>query len=235
MLNLTKEFEIILLKRIRLILDERGIPLPQQTTYKKGSSCEDTLFTMVEVLKRYRQNSDHLYLCTYDMEKAFGTVEYSILLKHVFNAGINGKAWRILCNWYTETTCCVKVNNLLSTEFTIERGVKQGSILSPIVFTLVIVPLLEKMVSSGLGVSIAGLQLGTMAHADDIRTITNSVEAHQMCTSIIVSYTQENGLKLNQEMCKVLFVPHSENSKPPQTTDHIPNCLCQNPGKLVYL
>ena len=150
------------------------------------------------------------------MEKAFGTVEYSILLKHVFNAGINGKTWHILCNWYTETTCCVKVNNLLSTEFTIERGVKQGSILSPILFTLVIDPLLEKMASSGLGVSIAGLQLGTMAYADDIRTITNSVEAHQMCTSIIESYTQENGLKLNQEKCEVLLVPRSENSKPPQ-------------------
>ena len=56
-------------------------------------------------------------------------IEYTILLKHVFNAGINGKTWGILCNWYSETTCSVKVNNSLSPLFTLERGVKQGSIL----------------------------------------------------------------------------------------------------------
>ena len=74
--NLTKVFEIILLERFRPILDERGAPLPQQTAYKKGVSCEKALFTMVEVLKRYRQNSDHLYLCTCDLEKAFDTASF---------------------------------------------------------------------------------------------------------------------------------------------------------------
>ena len=49
-----------------------------------------------------------------------------------------------------------------------------------------------------------------------MRAARVTVEAHQMCTSIIESYTQENVLKLNQEKCEVLLVPRSENSKPPQ-------------------
>ena len=40
----------------------------------------------------------------------------------------------------------------------------------------------------------------------------------QICTSIVESHTQENGLKLNQQKCEVLLIPSSENSEPSQIT-----------------
>ena len=95
--NLTNVFEIILLERRKPILEERGIPVPEQTAYKKGVSCDDAIFTMVEALKRYRNSGVHLYLCTYDLEKAFDIVEYSTTL---INAGINEKVW-----WPTSKEC----------------------------------------------------------------------------------------------------------------------------------
>ncbi len=162
--NVTKLFESIVLQRIRPTLAERCIPQPQQTAYLKGVGCEDALFSTYEMLNHYRNGGDHLYLTTYDLEKAFDSVEYPILLKRAFQAGINGKCWRILASWYSKPTCCVKVNNTLSESFVLERGVKQGSVLSPTLFSLVIDPLLEKMALTIPGVSLAGLQLGTMAH-----------------------------------------------------------------------
>ena len=39
--NLTKLLEIIILERMQPLLEERGLPLPQQTAYKKGVGCED--------------------------------------------------------------------------------------------------------------------------------------------------------------------------------------------------
>ena len=59
------------------------------------------------------------------------------------------------------------------------RGVRQGSVLSPtlLIFLLVMDPLLQKLESSGLGLSVNGLFAGAVLHADDIRTMANSSES----------------------------------------------------------
>ncbi len=51
------------------------------------------------MLDHYRNGGDHLYQTTYDLEKAFDLVEYSILLNRSFQAGFNGKCW---ASWYSK-------------------------------------------------------------------------------------------------------------------------------------
>ena len=54
------------------------------------------------------------------------------------------------------------------------RVVHQGSVLSPTLFLLVMDPLLRKLESSGLGLSVNRLFAGAYLHADDIRTLANN-------------------------------------------------------------
>ena len=86
--------------------------------------------------------------------------------------GTNAKCWRLIRAWYSAPKCQVQLNGIL---FTLQRGVRQGSVLSPILFLLVMDPLLREMDSLGLGTSFAGLYLGASAHADDVRTVTSSL------------------------------------------------------------
>ena len=64
------------------------------------------------------------YLCLYDVEKAFDSLEVPILLTNLFDAGVNGKCWRLLKSWYDHPTCCVKHDGLLSESFVVERGIR---------------------------------------------------------------------------------------------------------------
>ena len=48
----------------------------------------------------------------------------------------------------------MKLNSKLSQKFFVERGVKQGSVLSPALFLLVMDSLLRKLQSSDLGLSV---------------------------------------------------------------------------------
>ncbi len=73
-------------------------------------------------------------MCLYDLAKAYDSVEYPVLLKMLFDVGVNGKLWRIVRDWYTGSSCRVKHNGRLSGSFEVNRGVKQGSILSPTLF-----------------------------------------------------------------------------------------------------
>ena len=69
-------------------------------------------------------------MCLYDLQKAYDTVEYAVLLNRLFEVGVNGKMWRVLRSWYDGCKCMVKYNGHLSACFDVSRGVKQGSILS---------------------------------------------------------------------------------------------------------
>ena len=116
-------------------------------------------------------------------------------------------------SWYTMTTSSVRINGHLSEPFVVERGVRQGSVLSPLLFSLVMDPLLKEMQGSGLGLSINGLPVGSNAHADDIRAITNSWDNLEALIQMVQRYTTRNGLKLNVEKCEILTAPKSTSSQ----------------------
>ena len=88
--------------------------------------------------------------------------------------GINGKLWRLLKNWYLGGRCKVRLDGICSEGFEVERGVKQGSVLSPVLFVIVMDPLLKLLEESSLGLSVNGFYAGGFLHADDIRTLDTS-------------------------------------------------------------
>ena len=61
-------------------------------------SCADAIFSTQEVIDRYLQGDNRVYMCLYDLQKAFDSVEVEVevLLKRLFQAGVNSKAWRLL-------------------------------------------------------------------------------------------------------------------------------------------
>ena len=65
--------------------------------------------------------------------------------------------------------CRVRIQKgLLSQPYVIERGVKQGSVRSPVLFLLVMDPLLIKLQQSGIGLSVNNFFAGFFLHANDI-------------------------------------------------------------------
>ena len=136
-------------------------------------------------------------------------VEFCVLLQSLFHAGIKGKCWRLLRDWYCNLTSQVKLGSYMSEPFTICRGIRQGSILSPTLFYLVMDPLLSEMRSKSLGISINGLFLGAFAHADDLRTMASNIEDTSKQALFVNSFTRSRGLHLCLEKCALL--PPSNN------------------------
>ena len=107
--------------------------------------------------------------CFYDLASAFDTVEYPVLFSHLKKAGVSGKAWRLIKDWYTNVSSSVRVGRQeVSPSFSVSRGVRQGSVLSPTLFLLVMDPILLELSKRSCGPSICGLYLGAFSHADDI-------------------------------------------------------------------
>ena len=203
---LSKILELLLLGRFRTILFAPEFPHQNQTGFVKKTSCTDAIFSSHEVLSRLARGGDRAYICFFDLQKAFDTVQYPLLLKRAFDCGINGKAWRLLNSWYTKPKCKIQVNKKLSSSITLERGVLQGSVLSPTLFLMIMDPLLKELERRSVGPCIGGLYCGAFAHADDIRTISTSRDTLHEQISIVESFTVTNALVLNAQKCEVVVV-----------------------------
>ena len=118
---LSKIFEIVLLQRLSPLLQDSGSPDILQTAYQRDVSCMDAIFATQEaLLTPYREGGGHPYLCLFDLEKAFDSVELPVLLHRLFDLGINGSCWRLVKNWYTGSNGRVRVDNILFDPFPVE-------------------------------------------------------------------------------------------------------------------
>ena len=97
---LAKTFEFVLLDRTLPVISDSRMPQLTQTAYQKGVSCSEAIFACQEAIAKLTREGDHVYSCFYDLASVFDTVEYPVLLSHLKNAGVTGKAWRLIKQWY---------------------------------------------------------------------------------------------------------------------------------------
>ena len=62
------------------ILKEAGIPHINQSAYRKKISCTETIFATQETIGRYMREGSQVYMFLYDLQKAFDSVEFPVLL-----------------------------------------------------------------------------------------------------------------------------------------------------------
>ena len=96
-------------------------------------------------MRLYLQEGRVAYLSLYDLEKALDSVEHNILLQSLYQASINGKAWRLIKARYGNLTAVVKSGSSLSHPFPVTHGIQQGSVLSPTFFLIVMDKLLHQL------------------------------------------------------------------------------------------
>ena len=108
---ISKVLESLILDRLEPLFVEAGLPHPNQSAYRKKVSCADAIFATQEVVNRYLKEGSKIYMCLYDLQKA---VEFPVLFKRLFDAGINSKAWCILRSWYSDCRSSVRVGHHVS-------------------------------------------------------------------------------------------------------------------------
>ena len=83
--------------------------------------------------------------CFLDVSKAFDHVDHSLLFRKLLQRHLSPVVVRILLSWYMNQRACVLWNRYLSRRFSISNGVRQGGVLSPILFMIYIDDLLVEL------------------------------------------------------------------------------------------
>jgi hypothetical protein len=94
----------------------------------------------------------------------------------VAEEGIKGKMWRVLKSIYKTVESCVRIEGDITEWFSIETGVRQGCVLSPLLYALFINGLVREINALNLGIEIreGEKKLSALLYADDIVLITDN-------------------------------------------------------------
>ena len=88
-----------------------------------------------------------VYVAFMDYEIAFDRVHHEEIIKDLEALIIDGKDLRILKNLYWQQTATISLDNELSNWIPIKRGVRQGCVLSPDLFSLYVEIIMRKVTS----------------------------------------------------------------------------------------
>ena len=115
------------------------------------------------------------YLTTLDASKAFDRVHLGKLFSILLHKDIPTTVVRLYFDSYSRQKARVGWNIIMSEYFSVSNGVKQGGVLSSMLFSLSIDQLLQKLKQSGVGCHINGNFMGVLSYADDITLICPSI------------------------------------------------------------
>ena len=117
---------------------------PLQFGFKEGLSTDLCTGLIKNVVAKYITNETAVYGCFLDASKAFDRVNHTLLFEKLCNKNLSPAVTRTLLSWYSQQVC-VRWNASHSEKFPVGNGVRQGGVLSPILFTVYIDDLLYQL------------------------------------------------------------------------------------------
>ena len=164
---------ILTLFEDRLSLDDL------QFSYQKDCSTNMCTWMVVESINYFRRNNSNVYACFMDMKKAFDMVKHSTLFKKLIKRNFPPIFLRLLLVMYRSQSANVKWNGTTSNAFYIKNGVKQGAVLSAILFCIYIDDMIKELKRKGEGCWVNGGYVGIIVYADDIVLLSPSIDGLQ--------------------------------------------------------
>jgi len=205
----SKIFTRILLQRMRNRTEE--ILSEEQAGFRANRSTIDQIFTLRQMAEKYMEMNRDLYVGYIDFRKAFDSVWREGLWRVLRNYGFPEKIVRILENLYEGTISAVRTNTGITDWFETNVGVKQGCILSPMLFNVFLEAIMSRaIVEDGMGALVGGKVINNLRFADDIGN-TNESQADLQCTmSKIAQEAEKMGMKINVEKTEVQHIGKNE-------------------------
>jgi hypothetical protein len=177
---LSKILEMIFLK-LNVDRLETG---DNQFGFKAKHSTDQCLFAFKEIVEYYKCFSSPVYICYMDASKAFDRVCHWNLFYKLLQRKVPGVFIRILVYWYTTQSFRIRWGSRLSDSFYVTNGVRQGGILSPILFNVYTNDLSILLSETRVGCQLNGLMYNHFMYADDTVICASCPDALQQLLDI---------------------------------------------------
>jgi hypothetical protein len=199
---LSKVLKTVAKEDLKAFMKAKDILPTSQHGFRKGRSCTMALAMAHAAWVSAKAKGKVVAVVVFDLSAACDTVGREDLLTKMSAMGIRGRALRWFCCYLTDTKQPAVWDGQVSDVVNVEYGVRQGSLLGPVLYLLHVsdLPLTLEIRETD----------GDSSFADDTAVwvvAENLVEAYrelQRLVNVMVNYTKVNGLALNRAKTQVM-------------------------------
>ena len=206
----SKLFERIILSRLLFFLESNSIFSPRQAGFRPGRCTLDPILYLSQSISdgfNKPRLGSRTILSTIDFSKALNSVWHPALFHKFISPGLPPCFVRWTQSFLSDRRACVVYQNHKSHSFRVRRGVPQGSVLGPVLFSRFINDLPASLPSS----------ISCSLYADDLAIWSSSplvptaVEATQGALFWLERWSEYWCLPFNPSKCEASFIsldPH---------------------------
>lgn len=185
-----KVFSSVLLQRLKTEVD--NILREEKASFRKGRSCSEQIFTLRNIIEQCQELHTPLISNYIDFKKDFDSIHWETLWVIVLLYGVPSKYVNIFRALYHNSTCRVRTSSGNTNEFDIVTGVRQGCILSPLLFLIVIDFVMRKtLAGTDFGIKWGQGRLTDLDFADDLALMCHTHSALQEMTNNLHEHGRE--------------------------------------------
>ena len=212
--SMYKLFEKVIHENILNALSKRNQKFPsvQQQGYQKQLGSETVAFNLHEAIYSTLEQSDTAYVAFLDTHKAFDTVWHKGMLHKLKLLGIDPQYLNLISNAYHNIQSIVSINTYQSAPFNIKRGIRQGGVLSSLLYIIFINDLVEELDKSNLGVSICDIKASNPTLVDDLTLVSRSPLHLQLMINISVDHSKRCKFGFSTSKCSVMVITLNQRS-----------------------
>ena len=150
-----------------------------QFSYQKHCGTNMYTWLVVESISYFLRNVSEVFATFMDAKKAFGMVKHSLLFRKLLDRNLPPIFTRLLIVMDISQRAQVKWENDLSDSFSITNGVKQGAVLSAILFCVYTDDLISQLRRNRTECWVNGDFVGVIVYADDIVLSSHTLDGSQ--------------------------------------------------------
>ena len=145
-------------------------------------------------------------MCTLDASKAFDKVNLQVLFNKLYKKHLCPLTLRLLMDSCCSQKMRIIWNGAYSDTITICNGVKQGRVLTPLLFNIYLEELLLKLEAQGLGCHRNGMFVSAFIYADDITILAPTSTSLNKMLDTCKQYTDDVNLTFNASKTKYMYL-----------------------------
>ncbi|XP_063075987.1 RNA-directed DNA polymerase from mobile element jockey [Engraulis encrasicolus] len=136
--NLCKLMERMVTDRLTYIVEKRGLISPWQSGFRRGRMTMDPVLCLEDSIRKAQANKEQVNAVFFDIEKAYDMLWREGLLIKLEAMGISGRLYNFVMDFLLNRTIEVRVGQSYSDTYPVDNGVPQGSVCSPLLFSVMI-------------------------------------------------------------------------------------------------
>ena len=203
----SKLYTSILNKRIQIWIENNSIIGEEQAGFRREHSTIDHIFTLMATVQKQLVRHRKLYVAFIDFRKAFDCISREKLWSVLHKIGISSKMLRALKSIYKVVKAKVRVGGDYTDTFVCPKGLKQGEICSPVLFSLFINELTKEINSKGKhGLQLLPelIQLMILLFADDVALMSDTIAGLQKQLDVLFECCQQLDLTVNLDKSNIV-------------------------------